>query len=167
MPPTRSYDKENSPPAKRTKKTLLSASSSRARNAPSTSLSASSSQLPEAPSASHDASSEPRTVRARPSSESTKPTKSTKSTAAKPPNAFTVFTDDTGTTERVKDDEDYTTSTINERVVFDIVDRCSLTDHDLFGEMSADEIRNLVERLLPELKAEGKPCPTARKAYVY
>ena len=161
MPPTRSYDKENHPPAKRPKKTVLSASASRARNAPLITLSASPSQLPEAPSASYNALPEHQTVRTRPSTTSTGLTK------AKPPHAFTVFTDDTRATERIVDDENPTTSIISERTVFDIVDRCSLTDHDLFGELSADDIRNLVERLLPDLQEEGKLYSTARKAHMY
>ncbi|KAI4711359.1 hypothetical protein J4E89_003924 [Alternaria sp. Ai002NY15] len=135
MPPPRSSNKENSPPAKRPKKTVLSAAASRARNAPLTgALSESPSQLPEPP---------PGHQTARTRSSTTK---------AKRSPAFTVFTNNTGATEQIIDDADPTTSIIDECTVPDIVDRCSLTDHDLFSELTADEIRRLVERLLPDLQ---------------
>ncbi|KAI4664851.1 uncharacterized protein J4E79_003149 [Alternaria viburni] len=117
---------------------VLSAAASRARNAPLTgALSELPSQLPEPP---------PGHQTARTRSSTTK---------AKRPPAFTVFTDNTGATEQILDDADPTTSIIDECTVPDIVDRCSLTDNDLFSELTADEIRSLVERLLPDLQEDG------------
>jgi hypothetical protein len=64
------------------------------------------------------------------------------------PEPFAVFTEDTA------NDDD---TIISENLVPDIVTRCSITDHDLFSDLSSNEVRELVQRIMPDLGDEGKP----------
>jgi hypothetical protein len=59
--------------------------------------------------------------------------------------------------------EDDTIGSVSERVVPNIIKRCSISDSDLFNELSPNEIETLAQRVMPELCDNSKRCMTVQR----